>query len=203
PKPEENHGANRGQYADQLNAGAFVQASYSPRERWKLVVGGRLDHNDDRLSGGYGTVFNPRLAAIYSPGSWVWKAIYAQAFEQPSSFTRYSVSAGVRDLPNPDLKPERAKNFELSAGWQRGDDLAVDLAAYSARYTNTVIAESVPFDGGTTLQNLAIGSLRSAGLEARARWRVRSWDLDANYTYTDAQNTHPTDASRQPLRDAP
>src|SRR5262249_35055199 len=28
PKPEENHGANRGQYADQLNAGAFVQASY-------------------------------------------------------------------------------------------------------------------------------------------------------------------------------
>jgi len=202
PNPLDDHGANPAKYADQLDAGAFVQASYTPREHWKLVLGGRLDKNDDRLTGGYGTVFNPRLAAIYSRGSWVWKAIYAQAFEQPSSFDRYSVSTGVRDLPNPALKPERAKNLEVSAGWQRGDDLTFDLAAYTARYENTVIAESVPFEGGTTLQNHAIGSLRIAGLEARMKWRVRIWEVDANYTYTDPRNTHPTDASGQPLLDA-
>ena len=217
-----------GELFDQLDLGIFAQASFRPSEDWKLVVGGRLDNNTvDPTAGavvvqegdgerifesfGYGTVFNPRLAAIYSPGPFVFKAIYAEAFKDASNLNRYAVSPGVRDLPNPDLAPEEVSNVELSAGWQVHADLHVDVAAYRSKYSDAVAQRRVPFGAGTTLQNRSVGTLEIRGIQSTLRYTFgrerpdgegKPYDLWANYTWTDPRSTNPQDASGNPLIDA-
>jgi len=188
------------QVFDQLDLGFFAQASYRPSDDWKFVLGGRLD--DNQVSGqvseasGYGTVFNPRLAAIYTPGDWVFKAIYAEAFKDASNFNRYATAPGIRELQNPDLEPERVENFELTAGWQVRENLFVDVAAYRARYSNAVVTRFVEEAG--TRQNQAPGSLDIRGLQANFRGQFGRFNLWANYTYTEPTNTNPLDGQGEP-----
>jgi len=123
-------GSNRFRVTD---TGLYAQASYKPWDKLKLVAGGRLDDNKVRDTGGYGTVFNPRLAAIYTPGDFTFKAIYSEAFQDASNLQKYQSSSNGTAVPNPTLAPEEVRNFELSAGWQPTANLTFDLAGYEAR----------------------------------------------------------------------
>jgi outer membrane receptor protein involved in Fe transport len=195
------------QVFDQLDLGVYAQAAYRPRRDLKLVAGGRWDHNSvdgrtDDAASGYGGVFNPRLAVVYSPSNWVFKAIYAEAFKDASNFNRYATAPGIRELQNPDLKPEKVRNLELAAAWQPRDELSVELAAYQARYSDAVAARRVPYEDGTTLQNQSLGSLEVFGVQSTAAWRWRDLECWANYTYTDPRNTNPLDGSGSPRTDA-
>lgn len=183
---------------DVRDLGVFAQVTYRLRDSLKLVAGGRLDDNTIRESGGYGTVFTPRLALVYSPGRWVFKGIYSEAFQDASNFNKFSRLPGVRDLPNPDLEPEKVENVELAAGWSDGR-LSAEVALYEARYDNVVTLRTVPFGRGTTGQFQNLGELRIRGLQAVADWQLGPWDLYANYTYTDPVNTTPLDARGDPL----
>lgn len=206
-----------GEFFDQLDLGIFAQASFRPAQDWKLVVGGRLDNNtvdpaagavlveneetgelEEITSPGYGTVFNPRLAAIYSPGPFVFKAIYAEAFKDASNFNRYALSPGTRDKAAPDLAVEKVRNFELSAGWQVNDNLQVDLTAYRSEYSNAVVLQEVDFEGGRTLQNTNAGALEILGIQSTLRYTFGDHDLWANYTWTDPKSTNPLDELGQP-----
>ncbi len=46
--------------------GAYLQASFRPWQPLKVVLGGRLDNDKIRDTGGYGTVVNPRVAVVYT-----------------------------------------------------------------------------------------------------------------------------------------
>ncbi|HVZ22462.1 MAG TPA: TonB-dependent receptor, partial [Vicinamibacterales bacterium] len=93
--------------------GVYAQASWHVRPALKLVGGGRVDNNHIRQHGGYGTVFNPRLAGVYTHRHEVYKVIYAEAFEDAPNFEKYQTVPGVRDLANPSLAPEKVKNLEF------------------------------------------------------------------------------------------
>jgi outer membrane receptor protein involved in Fe transport len=185
---------------DVRDLGLFVQASYVPGKDLKLIAGGRLDENRVRENGGYGTAFSPRLAVIYSPRQWVFKAIYAEAFKDASNFNRFATLPGVRDKPNPDLAPEEVRNLELVASWER-DGASAAVAAYQSEYSGIVGLRSVPFEDGTTLQFQNLGELRIRGLQADGTWPWRRFDLYANYTYTDPYATSPTNDRGEPLLD--
>lgn len=176
--------------------GLFAQASYQAHADLKLVAGGRLDSNEARQTGGYGTVFNPRLAVVYTPGDAVLKAVYSEAFQDASNFQRYATFPGVRDLDNPDLQPERVKNLELSAGWKVSDHVSADVSAFDARYSDVVqLVPGVPCGPPvctpprTTSQFQAVGALRIRGLQAQAEGRWGDLRAYASYTYTDPFNT--------------
>ncbi len=211
----ENRTDTRGQFFDHLDAGVFAQASLKPRENWKIVLGARLDYNDISEAGGtfgvelpdgtfepispegYGMVFNPRLAVIYTQPRYVLKAIYAEAFKDASAFSRYATSPGFRDLPNPSLEPERVSNLELAAGWQPSEELFVDLAVYRAEYDNAVgLGRGELPNGDPTFQNQAVGSLEVTGLQANLEWKRGDYELAANYTYTDPTSTDGGDEAR-------
>ncbi|HLE83027.1 MAG TPA: TonB-dependent receptor, partial [Thermoanaerobaculia bacterium] len=178
--------------------GAFVQVGYSPRQDWKLVAGGRIDDNTIRETGGYGAVFNPRLAVIYSPGRWLFRAVYSEAFQDASNLNKFTTVPGVRDLRAPDLEPEKVENLELATGWQ-DERLSVELAAFEASYSQVVGSRTVPFGDGTTGQFQNLGELRIRGLQGIFTWRLGAFDLYGNYTYTDPYNTTPLDGSGEPL----
>ena len=196
PRGEDRRADGNPEFFEELDAGAFVQASYQLRDSWKIVAGSRFDHNQQRRASGYGTVASPRLAVLYSPRSWVFKAIYAEAFKAPSNFNRYATAPGLRERDNPDLAPERVRNLELSASWQPRPELSLEASAYRARYSDIVS----PRDVGDTLQNQNRGSLEITGLQGTAKWSFRWLDVDASYTWTDPR-TDPLDTNGEPLRD--
>jgi outer membrane receptor for ferrienterochelin and colicins len=186
------------------DAGFYAQASFRPLRSLpdlKMVAGGRLDDNLVRESGGYGAVFTPRLAVIYSPGRAVVKAIYSEAFKDASNFNKYSTTQ-LRLLPNPTLQPEKVKNVEVSAGWQAGD-LSGQIAAYQALYSGVLGLRSATLpDGTATTQFQDAGRLRIRGVQADGTFRFHGFELFGNYTYTQPYNIAPSDDRGEPLRDA-
>jgi outer membrane receptor protein involved in Fe transport len=168
--------------------GFYAQGSYKPMENLKFTLGGRYDYNIIRQLGGYGSEFNPRIAVVYLPENFVIKAIYSEAMKDASNWTKFATNP-ARLLPSPNLKPEKVKNIELSVGYNFTKDLYVDVAAYKANYTGIVGTKIVPYGNSTTGINYPMGSMEIKGIQSNLTYKYKNYDLYANYTYTDPQNT--------------
>jgi len=187
---------------------AYAQASYKLYPTLKLVLAGRLNYNTiDNKPGasGFGTLFSPRAAVVYTPAAshLAFKAIYSEAFKDPTDSEKFGTLPFVNDFPSGGLKPEKVKNVELGAGWQPSDDLSLGASAYQADYSNLVSLASV---AGC---NQAFGCFRFAnrdrfrirGLQAEGRWRLGKTEISGNATLTSPFQIDPTDPSEQPLLD--
>src|SRR6185436_14941892 len=121
----------------------------------------------------------------------------------PTDFEKFGTLPFVYDFPSGGLRPEKVKNFEVSAGWQPTDALSLEAAAYEARYTDLVTLRRVPgcvqIFGCNQLQNH--DQLRIRGLQVTAQYRVGRVGLWSNYTYTNPVQRNPEDADGQPLLD--
>jgi outer membrane receptor protein involved in Fe transport len=186
-------GIQGGNQISSRDIGAYLQASWHWKPGVKLVGGGRLDNNKIRQNGGYGTVFNPRLAAVVTRKQTVFKAMYAQAFQDAPNFQKYQTVPGIRELTNPGLQPETVKNLEFSAAWEPRRDVSLSIAAYHALYDGIVQQVSgvpCPEIPGcvTTGQFQNVGRLQIEGLQAEAHWNPGAIHLQGNYTFA-----HPRD----------
>ncbi|MEP7165302.1 MAG: TonB-dependent receptor [Ferruginibacter sp.] len=121
------------------NISSYFQAQYSPVKKISITLGARYDINSR-----YGGAFNPRLGIVYKPSDRTTiKALYGSAFLAPSpsdSYIQYG-SFDTQDsgrtyhsyflhLPNPDLKPIRSQNIELSIKKFFTDNFSVTLDGY-------------------------------------------------------------------------
>jgi len=151
--------ASGGEHFAVRDIGAFAQGSYKPNRSVKIVAGWRID-NDHVSQGsagsGFGTVFTPRLGIIYSPRGFVTKAIYSEAFKDPSSLEKFTTLPGVLARPDLPLKPERARNFEISVGRQWGR-FAADVAAYQTNYSTLVTLAPHPLAQEPGIGNILQG----------------------------------------------
>jgi len=126
-----------GEHMAARDVGVYGQASFNPAPNVKLVAGWRLDNGHVNVGRSYGTVATPRLAFVYSPRQFVFKAIYAEAFKDPAPLERFSsVPPGIRD-PAQDLKPEHVHSIEGSASHQ-GASHALAVSVYRAAYKNVI-----------------------------------------------------------------
>ncbi len=185
--PESFFGDNQIRVEDQ---GFYVQASYWPLADLKMVAGGRVDYNQVRQTQGYGTVFNPRLALIYTPGSYVFKAVYSEAFQDASNAQKYQVVPGAIDLPSLDLQTERIENLEISASWEIRGKFNVEVAGYSARVSDLVVFRLAPCPAAicgnrtTTLRYSNAGALEAQGAQVVAAWQHNGQKVSGNLTYS-------------------
>jgi len=180
---------------DQLDLSAYSQLSWRLRKDLKLVAGGRFDYDRVRSTLGYGTAFNPRLALVYLLHDLTFKAVYAEGFKVPSNAEKYGTIPRVNEIPNIDLKNERVKDFELSAGWEAQERLKVALSAYQSTYSNIVALQralNTNCDScGFTGQFQNIGRLQVRGIEADLKYRGARLDAFLNYTFTHPYDTNP------------
>ncbi|MCK5148580.1 TonB-dependent receptor [bacterium] len=188
PRDKAGTGLPGGNHYEHRDIGFYTQATYKPKKNLSLVLGGRIDDNKIRKTGGYGTVLNPKIAFVYSPSGFVAKAIYSTAFKDADNWTKYSTTSG-RELPNPTLEPERVKNLETSLGWYVTKNLFADITAYHSWCSDVVGTATVAYGGGTTTQHRAIGSLQIRGTQIRAKYKNSNYDAYLYYTYSDPQNT--------------
>lgn len=181
------------------------QGSWKPRPSLRFIAAGRLTHNEINNSSeseisGFGTLFTPRLGVIYTPGRrrLVLKAIYAEAFKDPTDTEKFGGYVFPRTVwqsaLNFDLRPERVRNAEVSAGWEPGENTAVQLTAYQAHYSGVIAITQLPSSNACPapcLANQNRDEIRVRGIEATARHRIGPAGFWANYTHV------------QPVQDIP
>lgn len=174
--------------------GAYTQLNYQDIEHHLNVsLAYRWDYNRFRKTAGYGSIFNPRVAIVYYPGKQtIFKAIYAEAFMDASSFNKFSSSA-TRLANNPTLEPEKVRNIELSAQYnfkKSSSESFVQLAFYKAYYNNTLALFKYTMPNGVVTNRFdAGGKANISGLQLSAKYRFNHFSFYANATYTDPKVT--------------
>lgn len=179
------------------DAALWGQGSWKPRPSLRLIAAGRLSYNkiDNSIESevsGFGSIFTPRLGVIYTPGrrQFVLKAIYSEAFKDPTDTEKFGgyvfPRVGFQTSLNFDLRPERVRNTEVSAGWEADERTSVQLSAYRAHYTGVIGIAQLPSSSTCPepcLRNENRDEILVRGLELTARHKIAAAEIWANYTH--------------------
>ncbi|MCY4044766.1 MAG: TonB-dependent receptor [Cellvibrionales bacterium] len=139
--------------------------------------------NDDNSSYGSHTTGNLSLGIPVGPGTLIFG--YGTAFRAPDFNELYYPDKDF--IPNPNLKPESSRQFEIGYKGQQ-DNLYFELAAYLNKMEDmlTVIYSS----GSSTTININKADIQGFDFIVGYQWE--SFWLKTNYSYVDAEdkNTH-------------
>jgi iron complex outermembrane receptor protein len=147
----------------------------------KLTLNGgiRLDYNEVS-----GSEWLPQFGLAYRPANYtVIKASIAKSFRNPT----------IRELfmfppQNPDLKPEKMLNYELSVEQKFLDGrLVAELTGFIADGSNMIVTQP-PQPPAITPLNVNTGDFRNRGIEFGLNWQaLNNLHVHANYSYIDTK----------------
>jgi iron complex outermembrane receptor protein len=205
--------ASRGKTA---TTAVWVQDMWRFAPDWKATIGGRfenwrafdgenysrapsLDISQPKLSGSY---FSPKASLGWQPDrSWAITASYGRAYRMPTVMELYqAVTTGsVLSVPNPNLNPERADSYELSAEYRMFDGRA-RLSFFEEDVAGALISQSTPLPPGSastgpisnTLFNFVqnVDRVRSRGIEAvvdRNDVLLEGLELSGSFTFVNSR----------------
>lgn len=137
----------------------FMQDVWAISRDWELTLGARYDHYSD-----FGGTLNPRLALVWqTTDRLVTKLMHGRAFRAPSFLELYSYTAATR--PNPNLKPERSRTWDLAFSFLATRDLTLGLDFYQFEQSNLIVQ-----DAAGMYQNA--NSTTAHGVELEAQWQA-------------------------------
>ncbi len=175
-------------------ASPFFQYEISPTERIRLSVGARYDHigysaSGYKVSHGVTTNYDEGITfAHVSPKAGItvdlghaqslWLS-YGQGFVVPSRTYLFVGSRGYD--PNPDLKPEKAEDFEIGLrGKLLESRLDYDITVYRTNITDMLVADDV------LELYVNAGEVRVQGVETTIGYTLnKHWRFDITHTYAD------------------
>jgi hemoglobin/transferrin/lactoferrin receptor protein len=198
----------------------FVQSELTD-DTWSITLGVRLDHYalDVRSQAGYyptasatpgkslsGSAVSPRLGVmLQATPEWSLWGNYASGFRAPEAQQVNNVFEGfnARLLPNPNLEPEKSRNFELGARL-RGQRHLLDLALFTSRYSNlivekknlgTVLPGPPSATNPTLFQTVNVGRASISGFEVKGMvdWgRAAGGEFSMPFAYGRVRGTDET-----------
>jgi outer membrane receptor protein involved in Fe transport len=172
----------------------FTQLEAELGQGWWLTLGARFDAHsayEDRLS--------PRAGLIWEAGAdTTLKVLFGEAFRVPNVEERYAGEAGV--VPNPELKPETSRTYEVLLERRLGPRWTVDASLYQVESEDLIVALPVGPAPTDPLSNTNAQAYLTRGgdLGFSARWASGA-TLRGSATY---QRTH-DDATGKTVVDAP
>ncbi len=115
----------------------------------------------------------------------------------PTIFERFSSRFGGA-VSSPDLKAERATNYEIGGARDFGP-VHVEAAAFYSHLNNVIVAFPLIYQGQSVTQSRNLGSGNYYGGEiALTAQLARTFSLGGNYTYTHRDLDDPTNTAFQP-----
>ena len=111
--------------------GVYVQGRFALSDHTRLNLGVRYDDNS-----AYGSATTLRAGVVENRGPWVFKALFGQAFQEPTPRLLYGGWTGSGS--DPDLDPERSDTMELSASYNRRS-FATLASLYWVRNEDTIV----------------------------------------------------------------
>lgn len=152
-----------GNFAPELprrNNYLFVQDVWSVAADWELTAGARYDNYSD-----FGGTLNPRLALVWqSTEKLTTKLMYGQAFRAPSYLELHSATSA--NIPNPNLKPETSKTWDLSFSYLATRDLRLGVNAYRFERRDVIAPDPV----SNKFENF--DRYLTRGIELEAQWKA-------------------------------
>lgn len=167
--------------------GIYGQGTYTIIRDLKITGGLRYDYNRIRNKGGFGSVFSPRIALVYSLNKFTFKGFYSRGIMNASNWTKFS-TAGNR-IPNPTLKTENIQNYELSMAYRFEKGSFCEISAYQ-QYIDDVVGTVIVEDNPSKNQNANIGQYRIRGIQLNSVYKLFDYDLFFNYTWCDPKQTY-------------
>ena len=150
----------------------YAYAQQALLDNVSLSAGLRLEHNSK-----YGTELIPFAGLTYNPSLYTTiKTSVSKGFRSPTIMEMYLYA------PNPDLKPERMMNYEVS--WLQSaleNRLQFDFTAYLIKGTNLIeVTPGVP----PVMTRKNLGAFTNKGLEFSAKYFLsQNLYLNVNYSY--------------------
>ncbi|KAA6343069.1 Colicin I receptor [termite gut metagenome] len=144
-------------------------------EKLTVNAGLRLEHNKN-----YGSEWLPQIGFAYRPQKYTTlKASASKGFRSPTIRELYY--RAVWAAANPDLKPERMTNYEVSINQSFFDRrLSIELTGYITKGSNLIQIQSVEGKG----KNTNTGEFNNKGFEFTGKWYImRNLELRGNYSY--------------------
>jgi len=156
----------------------YGQINGSLVDHLTLTGGVRYDHHEaygghTLLSGG----------AVWSSGGTTIRASYGEGFKAPTLYQLYSAYGNLA------LDPERAHGWDAGVEQKLGRHVTASLTWFDRDTRNQIIFASSPPRADRPFgyyQNVA--KANAHGIEAAAAARFGSFTVDANYTWTDAED---------------
>ena len=206
--------------AERKNTGFFVQDQFAVTPRFLVVAGLRVEDNRADLpdgfskalsdlgsapitgTSGFGTLIAPKIAAVIvlrqsgiqsRRGMTRLKVNYGEGIKAPSLIEAFSPSPFF--LGNPELKPERSRNFDFVVEqFFLKDRIRVEGVYFDNRFRNQIafVAEPSTFGGPVKLADGRLTHFinndraRARGMELSISWHPKRWLLfDGSYTLLD------------------
>lgn len=171
------YGASTGSQESTRGSRAYyAQLLANPIYGLALNAGARVDDNDT-----FGTFFTYQGGAAYNfPSGTRLRAAVGKAFKEPTFFENFANTAFV--VGNPDLAPERSRNWEVGAEQTmlRGRVL-VGATYFDQQFRDLVQYTAVPANPGDP-NYFNVAAADASGMEFEARGRVHGLELDGSYT---------------------
>lgn len=145
-----------------------------------------------------GSALNGQGQLIWSPDTDTqFHASVSSRARFPTIFERFSSRFGGA-ISSPDLKAERATNYEVGGSKQFGA-VRIEGAAFYSRLTDVIVAFPFLFQGQAVTQSRNLGKGEYYGAEIAFAAQVGpTLNLGANYTWTERDLKDPTNTAFQP-----
>lgn len=175
---------------------AYLQDEWKITDKWLLIPAVRFDHHN-----AFGSHTSPKIGTTYSfsDNSRV-KVNYGKSFRAPTVYELYSTMdkrmgmMNVQVLGNPDLKPEKATNFDIGFEAEQGK-WSGKLGYYHNEIDNLIDSDMF-FRGYVSGVGMVIkskyynvGEAEISGAEAEVGYDFNdNWNVKATYNYLDAKD---------------
>ncbi|MDP3796236.1 MAG: TonB-dependent hemoglobin/transferrin/lactoferrin family receptor [Polaromonas sp.] len=173
----------------ETSAALYLQDEFISKG-WSITPGARLDQFKLAASqAGFiapaaslsGSAVSPKLGVLYrATPEWSVFGNYASGFRAPNASQLNgffeNVTQFYKTISNPDLKPEKSRNFEVGVRG-RLDRLSLDVAAFAGKFNN-LIEDNVIVGGAgvvgnpTVFQSINVGNATISGFEVKGN---RDW----------------------------
>lgn len=175
---------------------AYLQDEWKITDKWLLIPAVRFDHHN-----AFGSHTSPKIGTTYSfSDNSRFKVNYGKSFRAPTVYELYSTMdkrmgmMNVQVLGNPDLKPEKATNFDIGFEAEQGK-WSGKLGYYHNEIDNLIDSDMfyrgyVP-GVGMVVKNkyYNVGEAEISGAEAEVGYNFNdNWNVKATYNYTDAKD---------------
>ena len=175
---------------------AYLQDEWKITDKWLIIPAVRFDHHN-----AFGSHTSPKIGTTYSfsDNSRV-KVNYGKSFRAPTVYELYSTMdkrmgmMNVQVLGNPDLKPEKATNFDIGFEAEQGK-WSGKLGYYHNEIDNLIDSDMfyrgyVPGVGMVIKSKYYnVGEAEISGAEAEVGYNFNdSWNVKATYNYLDAKD---------------
>ncbi len=144
----------------------YMQDEFHLRPSLIANIGVRHDEYSN-----FGGTTNPRLALIYKPQEKsIFKLLYGCAFRAPNVYELYYGDNGVSQKPNPDLKPETIRTYEIAYEQYIGEHLRSSLGGFFYRLRDLITQATDPADGLLVFRNSGRVQAKGIETEIEGKW---------------------------------